>query len=265
MGVIFSSINDHPVNMAAHTFPGLYIGLSGLELPIPKYQFPPEHQTSSRLTYYATFFNTIEVNSSFYKIPRASTLTRWTSSVANDFAFTFKLFREVTHCKELNFSPPVVEEFIQTINSIGERKGCLLIQFPPSLRNEHVGQLDKLLSTVKTADPVNLWKVAVEFRFNGWYNQEVFDLLEESGATLVLHDIPKSATSMNKVSSAFVYVRFHGPTGNYRGSYTDAFLHEYAQYITEWLSDGKQVFVYFNNTAGDAFNNCQTLKSFLSN
>jgi uncharacterized protein YecE (DUF72 family) len=240
------------------------MGLSGLELPVPKYQFPPEHQASSRLTYYATLFNTIEVNSSFYKIPGTGTVARWASSVVNDFVFTFKLFKEVTHCKELNFSPSVVEEFIQTINSIREKKGCLLIQFPPSLRNEHIGQLDKLLSTVRAADPSNLWKVAAEFRFNGWYNPDVFDLLETSGAALVLHDIPKSATPMNQVASQIVYVRFHGPTGNYRGSYTDAFLHEYAEYITEWLSDGKEVFVYFNNTAGDAFNNCQTLRSLLS-
>lgn len=250
--------------MAVRNFPGLYVGLSGLELPIPKYQFPPEHQASSRLTYYTTYFNTIEVNSSFYKIPGAATLTRWATSVPRDFAFTFKLFRDVTHCKDLDFAPPVVDEFIRTILSIGEKKGCLLIQFPPSLRNEHINQLGKLLSTVKAADPANLWKVAVEFRFSGWYNPDVFDLLEECGAALVLHDIPKSATPMDQVPSQVVYVRFHGPTGNYRGSYSDAFLHEYAGYITEWLSDGKEVFVYFNNTAGDAFNNCQRLKSFLS-
>ena len=73
--------------MAVRNFPGLYVGLSGLELPIPKYQFPPEHQASSRLTYYTTYFNTIEVNSSFYKIPRAATLTRWASSVPRDFVF----------------------------------------------------------------------------------------------------------------------------------------------------------------------------------
>jgi uncharacterized protein YecE (DUF72 family) len=60
-----------------------------------------------------------------------------------------------------------------------------------------------------------------------------------------------------------VYVRFHGPNGGYRGSYTDDFLYEYAQYIKEWMAEGKDIYAYFNNTMGDAINNLVTLKSFL--
>ncbi len=59
--------------------------------------------------------------------------------------------------------------------------------------------------------------------------------------------------------SNFIYLRFHGPTGNYRDSYSDAFLSEYATYIKEWLGDDKAVYVYFNNTMGDAFKNLTTL------
>lgn len=241
----------------------LYLGFSGIELPIPKYQFPPEHQSSSRLTYYATLFNTIEVNSSFYKIPMTATVSRWAASVPDNFRFTFKLFREVTHNKKLSFASSDVEAFLQTISWIGHKKGCLLVQFPPSITNEHISQLGELLRAIRIADPESHWKVAVEFRFKGWYNQDVFDLLENYAATLVLQDLPASTSPMNQVSSDIIYVRFHGPTGNYRGSYSEAFLHEYAGYITEWLSDGKKVYVYFNNTAGDAFNNCRTLARLL--
>jgi uncharacterized protein YecE (DUF72 family) len=77
--------------------------------------------------------------------------------------------------------------------------------------------------------------------------------------------MPASATPLINLLSNNIYVRFHGPTGNYRGSYPDAFLLEYASYIKEWLSDKKMVCVYFNNTAGDAFNNLTTLKKFVLN
>lgn len=243
----------------------IYLGLSGIKLPVPKYQFPPEHQNSSRLSYYATFFNTIEVNSSFYKIPMSATVSRWAASVTDNFRFTFKLFRGITHNKELSFKISDVEAFLKTISWIGQKRSCLLVQFPPSLTNRSIGRLEKLLFAIRHADPQNQWKVAVEFRSKGWYHQDLFELLENFGATLVLQDLPTSASPMNQVLSDVVYVRFHGPTGNYRGSYSDAFLHEYAGYITEWLSTGKTVYIYFNNTAGDAFNNCQSLARLLRN
>jgi uncharacterized protein YecE (DUF72 family) len=110
-----------------------FSGLSGLQLPIPKYLFPEPHQASSRLSYYATFFNSIEINSSFYKIPKTTTVARWAMQVPDDFRFTFKLFKDITHVKNLKFDPALVKQFIETISAVGDKKGCLLIQFPPSL------------------------------------------------------------------------------------------------------------------------------------
>lgn len=250
--------------MAMQNSSSLFLGLSGIELPLPKYQFPPEHQKSSRLAYYSTIFNSIEINSSFYKIPMKKTLLRWDSCVKSDFAFTFKLFREVTHVKELKFASAHVTDFIQTISCIIDKRGCLLVQFPPSLSSENIGQLENLLHAIESSGADNHWRVAVEFRHRSWYNPDVYDLLESYDATMVLQDIPKSAPPMGQVSSDVVYVRFHGPTGNYRGSYPDAHLLEYAGYIREWIAENKKVYVYFNNTAGDAFNNCRTLQRFLA-
>jgi uncharacterized protein YecE (DUF72 family) len=248
--------------MNQHYPPNFFSGLSGIELPVPKYQFPPEFQKTSRLTYYATFFNSLEVNSSFYKIPMKATVERWATSVNHDFRFTFKLFRDLTHVKNLDFDSTHIDRFIQTISHIGVKKGCLLIQFPPSLTTANIHQFENLLSHIKTADAENHWNLAVEFRNKSWYNDDVFDILETFHATLVKHDIPASASPFTS-TSPFLYLRFHGPTGNYRGSYTEAFLLEYAGYIKEWLADGKIVYVYFNNTAGDAFNNLATLNKFV--
>lgn len=246
-----------------HKALNFYAGLSGIQLPVPKYKYPLEYQAGSRLTYYATHFNSIEINSSFYKIPGKNTVARWSSSVPQNFRFTFKLFREITHAKNLDFDPGQVHKFIETIGHVGEKKGCVLVQFPPSLKTESIDRFNDLLHSMRIADPKNLWSIAVEFRNNAWYNEDVYDILRSYNASLVLHDKPASSVSLTQATSDTVYVRFHGPTGNYKGSYTDDFLSEYAALIHEWLEENKTVYVYFNNTNGDAFNNLVTLKGFL--
>jgi uncharacterized protein YecE (DUF72 family) len=241
-----------------------YCGLSGIQLPIPKYQYPAEFQNTSRLTYYATIFNSIEVNSSFYKIPMERTVSKWAQSVGPDFAFTFKLFKEITHAKNLKFSTEHVQEFFHTISQTEVRKGVVLAQLPPSLTFESFTQFEKLIATIDAANKNHAWKIAVEFRNKSWYHEQVFELLTSADFAMVLHDIPKSASPIITTTD-FVYLRFHGPTGNYGGSYTDAFLLEYAEYIKDWLSEGKTVYAYFNNTKGDAYQSANTLTRFVLN
>jgi uncharacterized protein YecE (DUF72 family) len=86
--------------------------------------------------------------------------------------------------------------------------------------------------------------------------------LELHNAAIVIQDIPKSATPLIDHTTDFIYLRFHGPSGNYRDSYSDSFLAEYATYIKEWLEQGKTVYAYFNNTMGEAFQNIQTLINY---
>ncbi|MCW3072643.1 MAG: hypothetical protein JWO44_2533 [Bacteroidetes bacterium] len=241
-----------------------YGGLSGLQLPVPKYLFPEPHQNSSRLAYYSTFFNSIEVNSTFYKLPLEKTIAGWAATVPDAFRFTFKLWKEITHVKALDFKEEDIEKYFKVIAAAGRKKGCVLIQFPPSLGNAHMMQLDALLRCVKQNNPTNEWKIALEFRNKSWYNEHVYDLLNAYGAAMVVQDIPRSATPMLEHSTDFMYIRFHGPTGNYRDSYSDSFLAEYATYVKEWLSEGKTVYAYFNNTMGDAFKNLQALQIYMN-
>lgn len=243
--------------------PNFYSGLSGLVLPVPKYMFPEEHQNSSRLTYYATFFNSIEINSTFYKLPMQKTVDKWASSVPEDFKFTFKLWQEITHKKGLEFQQSDVELFFKAISGVAHKKGCVLIQFPPSLGSAHIHSLDALLRCVAQTNTNHEWKIAVEFRNRSWYQAETYDLLESYNAAIVIQDIPKSITPHIDHLSDFIYVRFHGPTGNYKDSYAEYFLEEYSTYLQEWLSEGKTVYTYFNNTAGDAFSNLQSLNKFI--
>ena len=251
------------MNPVSHLHHNLYSGLSGLQLPIPKYLFPPPFENASRLTFYASHFNSIEINSSFYKIPKASTVANWSNSVPENFRFTFKLWKEITHAKDLEFRKEDIIAFFEAINAVNEKKGCLLIQFPPSIGGAYAFQLERLLSYIKEADPVPDWKVAIEFRNNSWYEEEIYELVDFYKATMVIQDIPRSATPLRDQKSAFLYLRFHGPTGNYRDSYSEDFLRDTAMLINDWIKEGKSVYAYFNNTMGDAFDNLKMLNSFV--
>lgn len=239
-----------------------YSGTSGLQLPMPKRDFPPEHADKSRMHYCSTILNSIEINSSFYKLPLASTLKKWTNDLGGDFRFTFKLWRDITHNKHLQFNPADVQKFMNVIDIADINKGCLLIQFPPGLTIAHKDQLQVLLDVIADNNPGN-WPLALEFRHRSWYQDNVYELIEQYKATLVIHDMPSSASPLDPFNDTLVYLRFHGPEGKYRGSYTDEFLAEYATYINDWLTEGKTVYAYFNNTMGSALQNLFTLKSYI--
>jgi uncharacterized protein YecE (DUF72 family) len=238
-------------------------GLSGINLPVPKYLFPEEFQAASRLKYYSTFFNSLEVNSSHYKIPRERTVANWALDVNRDFKFTFKLSREITHTKHLDFDANWIEKFLPPISAVNDKKACVLIQFPPGLSLSNMHELERLFTSINCSSFSQGWRLAIEFRNKDWYNEDTYEILRANKASFVIHDMPASHTPMLESTSDFMYLRFHGPTGNYRGSYSEAYLAEYAGYIKTWISEGKLVFAYFNNTAGDAFNNLITLNRYL--
>ena len=245
--------------LTAHHF---YSGTSGIVLPFPKSQFPEPFKNSDRLTYYASLFNSLEVNSSFYRIPKLSTVYKWALSVPDDFRFTFKLWEGITHKKRLEFDEKDVERFLTVIGQVGVKKGCLLIQLPPGTGIDHISQLEKLLESIRSTDPSG-WKIAVEFRNNSWYDQSALTLLSSFGAALVVHDMPQSATPPVIHSSEFMYVRFHGPTGKYDSGYSKEYLNSCSISLRNWVNEGKEVYVYFNNTIGDALQNLNELNSLM--
>jgi uncharacterized protein YecE (DUF72 family) len=239
------------------------IGTSNTVVPGNKSSFPPAYQLGSRLHYYSSLFDTVEVNSCFYKTPQASTYARWAQDVPEDFQFTIKLSKEITHAKDLKGDLSCMEKFMQNASSTGNKKGCLLVQFPGKITLDHFNEVEKILEELGKHDPSRAWKTAVEFRHPSWHTGETWELLDEFGATMVLQDMPKARIFERKGNADFVYVRFHGPTGNYRGSYSRSFLEEKAAEISGWSDEGKEVYVYFNNTAGDAFENARSLQRIL--
>ena len=234
-----------------------------MDLPVPRSQYPAAFRDKSRLHYYASLFNSIEINSIFYKLPRHSTVVNWAAAVPDNFRFTFKVSKTITHVKGLDFAAKDVDDFIKTVENIGDKKGCLLVQLPPSLTIEKINQLQNLLETLGEATDNRNWKIAMEFRDASWYEREVYELLAEFNVSMVIHDIPKSSTPLSEVRGNFIYLRFHGPEPRYRGDYSDDVLQKYAEDIKAWLKEEKIVYAYFNNTAGAAIKNLQTLNGYV--
>ncbi len=239
-----------------------FIGTSNITLPVAnKKEFPEAFKGSSRLTYYASLFNTVEINSTFYKIPRAKTIIRWTEEVPREFRFTFKLNREITHDKERVCNPVVIKNFMQIINNVETQKGCLLVQFPASVHH-NPSYLECLLFTINEHN--QSWKVCIEFRHPSWYNDTIFQLLSRYGSTLVIHDMFTSILSQEELDTGFVYLRFHGPAGDYRGGYNPDMLDRCSAKIATSILQGKMVFAYFNNTMGNALSDALTLQKLVA-
>jgi uncharacterized protein YecE (DUF72 family) len=238
----------------------LYAGTSGLVLPVPNKQaFPAEFRTATRLTYYASLFNSIEINSSFYKVPQPATFAKWAAEVPAGFRFTVKLWQGITHEPGLHFTPVDVNKFMYAAGHLESKKGCLLVQLPPAVHADRAVQLERLLERISLAEMSGGWRIAVEFRHNSWYRPETEDLLQRHRAGIVLQDMVASRIDRPAGETSFIYIRYHGPNGDYKGSYRDEVLYRDADRIKRWLDEGKEVYVYFNNTIGDAGLNVHTL------
>lgn len=237
----------------------MYCGTSNIVLPVSnKTQYPEEFRESSRLVYYASIFNSIEINSTFYKLPQAATVEKWAALVPEGFLFTVKLSKAVTHQKNLVFDPEAVKKFFEVTDGFTGKKGCVLVQLPAGVKGDLSDRFEELADRIIQYN--RGWQVAVEFRDKGWYNDRLYNLLETANFCLVEQDMPKSATPMDLPQSAIRYLRFHGECGDYRGCYTESFLNILSLKIKAAEAQGKTVFSYFNNTMGDAVHNAISLK-----
>ena len=241
----------------------LRIGTSNVVVPGNKETFPAAFRDKSRLTYYASLFNTVELNSTFRKIPRSTTLAKWCNEVPDDFQFTLKIIKDITHVKNIEADTALLEPFVNAAENLASKKGCLLVQFPASIHAEYLEEVNLILETLHELDTNNRWKKAVEFRNVTWYTSHTFIMLKQYKAAMVLQDMPRSNNLHVQQQLAFYYFRYHGPAGDYRGSYTNEFLQAQADRMKALLNTGTDVYAYFNNTMGNAFENARYLQELL--
>jgi uncharacterized protein YecE (DUF72 family) len=253
--------------MEPNQYPQIWLGTSGIVLPGNKSTFLPEFRDQTRLHYYAHLFNSLEINSSFYKIPKPATFSKWANEVTEGFTCTVKLWRGITHVKNLLFSTDDIARFMTSAGALRNKRGCLLIQFPASTRAHCYTQFEQLLIELEKYNTDRGWILAVEFRHNSWYQPHIYGLLDRYKATLVLHDMPHSSPSPElsiMLESPYRYFRFHGPSGQYTGCYSHQFIDKYVQSVKALKAQGKEIFVYFNNTIGSALQNAQYMQAQLS-
>ncbi|MEN0037947.1 MAG: DUF72 domain-containing protein [Cellvibrio sp.] len=242
----------------------IYIGTSGIVLLGNKTTFPEEFRSSTRLQYYSSIFNSLEINSSFYKLPQAKTFAKWSHEVTENFTFSVKLSQSITHADKLNFEVEDIEKFTSATKELEKHKGAVLIQFPANITVDYSEKVLNILHHLTSLHTCSSWKLAVEVRHKSWYTNDFYAALQRHHASLVFHDMPGSRTPMDQTATEFIYVRFHGSSGKYTGTYDVGIIEDYAQRIRQWKNEGKTVFVYFNNTIGDAYNNALTLQRMLN-
>ena len=210
--------------------------------------YPKGLKQGEWLRFFAEQFSTVEINSSFYRLPKPEFITRWRSVTGGRFRFAVKLWRRITHEKRLVECEAELRDFLKVMGELGPKRGPLLVQLPPSLRRD-VRRLDEFLAALKKASGRVRWKVAVEFRNADWLCDEVHELLDRHKAALCLADLPRCPITEPN-DAPFVYIRRHGPGGGYRGCYAPEHIAADAERIRGWLGRGKDVFVYFNNDIG---------------
>ncbi|WP_457600052.1 DUF72 domain-containing protein [Hydrogenivirga sp.] len=201
--------------------------------------YPKELKPKEWLSYYAEFFNTLEVNSTFYNFPKKGNLRRFYRETPSGFVFSVKVNRTITHMKKMKGTEELVRSFYSVVEeSLAEKLGCFLFQLPPSFRYSEEN-LGRVLSQL---DPS--FRNVVEFRHESWWRDEVYNALREKGIAFCSVSSPKLPEEL-VLTADFLYIRFHGKEGWYRYNYTEEELAAWAEKLRE--SGAREVFAYFNN------------------
>jgi uncharacterized protein YecE (DUF72 family) len=199
------------------------------------------HAQRAWLERYASFFDTVEMNATFYRLPSPESVERWRETVPPGFVFAVKGSRYLTHLKRLLDTEEGIRRFYEPVSRFGPKLGPVLWQLPPRMKPD-AERLDRFLSRLPGG------RYAVEFRDPAWYSEEICDVLDRHGAAFCEHDNVKREPP--RLTGGFRYVRFHGTTGRYSGRYGAAALRPRAEDYLASAAHGVDVFVYFNNDVG---------------
>jgi uncharacterized protein YecE (DUF72 family) len=210
------------------------------------------------LQLYAARFDTVEVNATFYRLPRPTSAARWAEQTRSGFLFAVKASRYLTHVRRLREIADGVERFYASIEPLRETQklGPVLWQLPPRFRRD-----DERLAATLQALPSG--RHAFEFRDPSWFADEVYALLREHRAALVIADRKGLDYQTHELTADWTYIRFHEGRRGARGNYSGAELREWAARIRRWSRDC-DIYAYFNNDwEGFAVRNAETLAGLL--
>jgi uncharacterized protein YecE (DUF72 family) len=203
--------------------------------------YPPRCPQREWLEYYARHFDTVEVNATFYRLPRRDVVTRWVQVSPPGFLFAVKMSRYITHIKRLLDLGSGVRTFYDRIEPLvrSPKMGPVLWQLPATFRRDD----ERLANAVAKLPP---GRHCFEFRHESWFVPEVYELLRSGGVALVIGNDPRRPFQTHELTADWTFIRFHSGSRGLRGNYSESELEEWAQRIDEWRRD-HDVFAYFNN------------------
>lgn len=235
--------------------PELRVGTSGYQYDHWKSIFyPAALPKSGWFRHYASVFDTLEVNNTFYRLPAPHVFDAWRRQAPAGFCYALKFSRYGSHLKRLKDPERSVPRFWGCAKRLRHTLGPVLVQLPPRWPPDP----DRLAAFLEALPGRQRW--AFEFRDPRWLVPDVLKLLRRRRAALCIHDKLEHPLEL---TADWVYVRFHG--GEEDGNYSEAQLRAWSRRIAEWLRQERDVFAYFNNDVGGyAVKNALELKRLIA-
>jgi uncharacterized protein YecE (DUF72 family) len=239
--------------------PPVHVGCSGWNYPHWREVVYPRGLPARRwLEHYATLFETVEVNTTFYRLAKPDAVARWVAETPPDFVFSAKASRYMTHMKRLTDLEQGLERFYAGIEplTVSPKHGPVLWQFPANFKRDE----DRLADALALLPP---GRHAFEFRDRSWFTHDVLELLRAYGAALAYGDHPERPWQPLELTADWSFVRFHYGRRGRRGNYSETELREWADKLSE-VRQHAELFVYFNNDwEGFAVRNALRLKELM--
>ena len=219
------------------------IGCSGWNYKSWKDEFYEGRPARLWLEHYAQHFDTVEVNSTFYRLPNRDAVANWERTAPTGFTFTIKMSRYVTHIKRLTDLGQGLERFYERIEPLlrSSKMGPILWQLPPSFQRDDA-RLREAVQRFPTEQ-----RHCIEFRHQSWFVEETYDTLRRHAVALVIGDRPEVKAFQSQAFTAdWTFVRFHYGSRGRRGNYSESELQEWAALFRTWRRE-REVYAYFNN------------------
>jgi uncharacterized protein YecE (DUF72 family) len=203
--------------------------------------YPSKLPKKDWLRFYGSQFSSAEINASFYRTPTLEAVRAWREQTPPGFVFAWKASKFITHWKRLTEKCENSIALMETrLKPLGPKVGVVLFQLPPQF-GKNAARLESFLKMLPRR-----YRYAFEFRHQSWYDDDILDILRRRKVALCISD-HADAPAPWLTTAPHVYVRGHGPSGRYHGSYPAPTLQRWAAAITAWQAEGREVFVYFDN------------------
>ena len=220
--------------------------------------YPAGLRASCMFEYYQRYFDTVELNNSFYRLPTPAVFAAWREAAPVNFCFAVKGSRFLTHNKKLKEPEQALQNLLPRAEILGEKLGPILFQLPPKWK-VNVERLESFLRVLPASH-----SYVFEFREPSWNIEPVYEILRQHNAAYCIHELAGFQTPM-LLTADFTYIRLHGPGGKYQGCYSEERLREWAERILNWGRQLRAIYIYFDNDAsGYAARNALELKRMVS-